>query len=394
MDLADFELAPDDFTLDKSVKGASVFIGQRLWAKFSGPTTFMFPPQSVVLGLRGTVDGAPLGNNQENVTPATGSFDPSSRTFAMDVAAQDVDQGVQRTMVAHLVGVIDNLPPTAVITGSRTLECGHGETLSGGSSHDPDTGDAISRFQWLVDGAPGGSQDHVAVLSAKLGPTDYDLRVYDKSMAAGHATARVNVVDTTPPLLPPPARTTIFVSDLAADGARGRHEIPVGLKIDLAECIGAATVQDTCVGPLDVSKTGKIEHVELLAFDEDNDHDTAVKSRGDLQRFERQPFFRDGCERFSIDSPVSVELPLHPRPLLPEAGFRVTYSVSDPSGNRAIGQCTVDLMGSHTRDAALNGHHRPPTVVGCALCIGQGCPSSCPRFSSVCSEDRDRGGRH
>ena len=232
LDLANFELVPDDFTLRRAVSAVNVFIGQRLWAKFTGSTSFVFPARSVVLGLRGLVDGVAQGINEENTTPAFGTFDPATRTFTLDITMQDVDQGQQRSMAAHLVGTIDNVPPTAVITGApATLECGTAATLSGGSSADPD-GQPISRYQWLIDGEPGGTADHLAVLSKKVGRTAYDLRVYDASFGAAHAQVAVNVVDTVRPNLTIPTNVTTRICQTSG-----------------AIQVGQATATDTCMNP-------------------------------------------------------------------------------------------------------------------------------------------------
>ena len=234
LDIADLELNPHTFSIaGMSISGLQVFIAQRLWAERTTSTTFTLPARGAVFGVRGMVNGSQVGDNEENVLPASGTFDPNTRTFSMDISTQDVDQNnQQRTMVAHLVGTVDNVPPSAVITGATsTLECGASQTLSAGSSGDPDGG-GISRFQWLIDGRSGGTQDHLSVQSKKLGNTSYDLRVYDASFAASHAQARINVVDTTPPKLVLPASVTTHVC--ATTGI---------------VTVGQATATDACTNP-------------------------------------------------------------------------------------------------------------------------------------------------
>ena len=198
--VTNLELTPDDFTLGRPITKNKVFAAQRLWAAFDGATSFVVDPLSVVLGVRGEVDGAEVGSNQENDTFALGTFDPATRTFMLDFQGQDVDEGTQRAMNVHLVGTVDNLPPVAVISGATgPLECGTARNLTATSSSDPDPGDAITRFQWLKNGAPGGAADRIDVLSQKLGRSDYELRVYDRQMAAGETRVQVDVVDTRRP---------------------------------------------------------------------------------------------------------------------------------------------------------------------------------------------------
>lgn len=246
LDLANLEMLADDFTLRRSVSGVTTFIGQRLWARFVDATSFTFPARSVVLGLRGLVDGVPQGINEENTAPASGTFDPVTRVFTLDIAVQDVEQGEPRTMTAHVVGTIDNLPPTAVITGApTTLECGTAASLSGAASQDPD-GQPISRFQWLIDGAPGGTQDHLAVSSKKLGRTTYDLRVYDASLGAGHTQVAVNVVDSIPPKLTIPTNVTTHICQTNG---------PIQ--------VGQATATDTCATPTVVGTVVTLNGVAL-----------------------------------------------------------------------------------------------------------------------------------
>jgi Ca2+-binding RTX toxin-like protein len=199
LDVANIELSPNNFTLGRAVTNAKVFTSQRLWAKFTTANNFTFEPLSVVLGLRGLVDGVEAGLNQENVVPAFGTIDLTSRTFTLDITAQDVDQGETRTMVAHLVGTIENGPPSAVITGPQTVECAATATLSGASSSDVDGGDAVTRYQWFVEGTPGGNASSIPIASKKLGSTRYELIVSDRSLSAATASTTVNVVDTTGP---------------------------------------------------------------------------------------------------------------------------------------------------------------------------------------------------
>jgi Ca2+-binding RTX toxin-like protein len=191
-------------------------------------------PQTAVLGVRGLLDGSETGTNQENQTPALGTFDATTRTFVLDFQGQDVDEGTARTVSVHLVGQIDNGPPTAVITGApTTLECGTPASLSGQSSSDPDVGDSITRFQWTVNGTAGGSADHIDVVSHRLGRNDYDLRVYDRSMAAGHASVSINLVDTKAP------QFTFVPPNITVRTCAGVN-------------IGTATATDAC-GPVTVT---------------------------------------------------------------------------------------------------------------------------------------------
>jgi hypothetical protein len=201
LSIADLEVTPADFTLaGRAASSNKIFAAQRLFASFDGATSFQVAPLTAVLGVRGLLDGSEVGTNQENPTAAIGTFDPVTRTFALDFQGQDVDAGTSRTLSVHLVGQVDNLPPTAVITGApATLECGTPLTLSGQSSSDPDAGDAITRFQWMVNGTGGGTANRLDVASRKLGRNDFDLRVYDHAMAADHATAQINIVDTRAP---------------------------------------------------------------------------------------------------------------------------------------------------------------------------------------------------
>jgi len=247
LDLANLELTPDDFNVGKQVTNAKVFIAQRLWAKFFQSTTFVFPARSVVLGVRGLVDGDPSGANEENVTDSTGTFDPVTRAFTLDVSGEDIGQDNQRrTIAAHLVGTVDNLPPTAVITGASTpLECGTAQTLSAASSTDPDG--TIARYQWLIDGAQAGTQNQLAVLSRKLGRTDYDLRVYDASLAASHAKVAINVVDTIAPNLIVPPNVTTHICQTSGTIA-----------------VGQATATDACATPTVSGAAVSLNNVSLV----------------------------------------------------------------------------------------------------------------------------------
>jgi hypothetical protein len=201
LDVANLQLTPDNFSVGgKSVTAANIFVGQRLWATFTGATTFSFAPQSVVLGLRGFFNGTRVGLNQQNPTASSGSFDLSTGKFTLDVVAEDVDQGDQRKMTAHLEGTIDNSPPTAIISGGGPpVECASVRSLSGSTSTDPDSGDSISSFQWFADGEPRGSSSSIPLTTKPTGTTTYALNVYDQRRGSSSASLKVEVIDTTGP---------------------------------------------------------------------------------------------------------------------------------------------------------------------------------------------------
>jgi hypothetical protein len=228
LNITNLELSPADFTLGKAMTQNKVFLGQRAWATLGGGNQFVVAPMTAVLGFRSLMDGLPVGINQDNRTAAQGTFDPATRTFTLDIQVSDVDGGDQRSMTAHIVGTIDNLPPTAIITGApTTVECGTSAVLSAASSSDPDPGDAITRYQWLAEDAPGGNAQTTNVLTNKVGRTDYHLRVYDRKMAASHAEQHITVVDTTAP------RFTFVPPNMTVRACAGLN-------------IGTATATDTC----------------------------------------------------------------------------------------------------------------------------------------------------
>lgn len=209
IEFSDIILRPRDFDVQgQSIRSAIITTIERLHGQMVDSTTFEIPPGIGVFGVRARLNGDAAGVQVVNPDAITGTIDfsVSPPAFSLDVVADDVQQGVSRSMRAHIEGIVDNLPPTA--DASRTpkrVECtGPGLTsitLDGTASSDADQYDFITHYQWFEQ-ALGISNQAVAHVSLPLGvPTGFTLHVYDDELGSSMQSTTVTVVDTTPPIL-------------------------------------------------------------------------------------------------------------------------------------------------------------------------------------------------
>ncbi len=125
-------------------------------------------------------------------------FDPASNVFVLDGVGTD-EEG--RTVRIHLQGTVLNHPPVADAGPDLTLACaspqGNTLVLDGGASHDPDSNDTITHYQWFKDGQGLTNASSVSVLSP-IGETFYDLHVYDRFLASDRRHLSIKVVELPP----------------------------------------------------------------------------------------------------------------------------------------------------------------------------------------------------
>jgi hypothetical protein len=128
----------------------------------------------------------------------------------------DNDEVLDITVDVDINGVLVNQPPLANAGADRTLECtspaGAQVTLNGSGSTDRDGN--IAFYVWRRDSATGpfvGDPSPAPTRTTRqpLGTTNYSLRVVDADLAADTASVRVNVVDTTVPVISCNAPATI-----------------------------------------------------------------------------------------------------------------------------------------------------------------------------------------
>lgn len=207
IEFSDIDLRPDNFSIKgQSVTDAAIVTVERVHGIMYGDSSFEIPPGIGVFAARAHINGDREGVQVVNPEAIVGSVDFSSvpARFVLDIHA--TDPTANRSMTAHLEGVLDNLPPHADTSKTLTkVECTGPTltpvTLDGTASYDTDPADFVSHYQWFHQ-ALGISNEAVAHTSLPLGmPTTYTLHVYDRELGADMASTSVTVVDTTPPSL-------------------------------------------------------------------------------------------------------------------------------------------------------------------------------------------------
>jgi hypothetical protein len=117
-----------------------------------------------------------------------------------------VDAGHGATISVDMAGTLVNQPPTANAGGDKTVECtspaGAAIALDGSGSTDPD--DNIAEYVWRREtrfGTEVGSSPAITVDLGVGASQTYFLKVIDAYGQASEASARVKIVDTTPPVI-------------------------------------------------------------------------------------------------------------------------------------------------------------------------------------------------
>ncbi|MBI3185787.1 MAG: hypothetical protein HYZ28_26920 [Myxococcales bacterium] len=209
LDIANMRLRAADFVVSGGPLGSvklnitntATFLGTRIPAVEQQDGTFLVAPGQVRLGIEATISGATGGIEFVNQGPFAATFDAAGGFFSFDGRGRnEAGQGA----VIHIEGQVVNRPPIADPGPDRTVECQSPTTtpvlLDASRSRDPDVGDAISHFQWF-EGLAGLSNQKTATVLATLGLHSYSLHVYDGKLGSGSVQHRVEVVDTTPPVL-------------------------------------------------------------------------------------------------------------------------------------------------------------------------------------------------
>ena len=142
----------------RDVTDSRVFTVQRMFANMTNGTDFFVPAGIGAFGARALVDGDPAGINATNPEALFGTLDIDNRHFTLEIAATNPEETDQK-LIAHLEGVIDNVPPRADPGAlDRTIECTSTTTttvqLSAAASSDVDLLDSITHYQWF-DAATG-----------------------------------------------------------------------------------------------------------------------------------------------------------------------------------------------------------------------------------------------
>lgn len=210
LDIAEMKLGAADFTIQGGffgrvtlqVTNTTMFILNRMPATIGQDgKSFTVAAGQVKVGSRARIDGKPGGTEFINQGPFTGVVDFAAGTFSVDGRGR-TPQG--QGLVFHLEGTLANRPPSSNPGPDRVVECQSPSTtpvsLDGSASSDPDTGDAISHFQWFKGSVAVSNQSMVTV-GVVLGDNRYRLHVYDRDLGSHSAEQNVRVVDTTPPEL-------------------------------------------------------------------------------------------------------------------------------------------------------------------------------------------------
>ncbi|HLL73860.1 MAG TPA: HYR domain-containing protein, partial [Pyrinomonadaceae bacterium] len=140
-----------------------------------------------------------------------------------------------------------NKPPVANAGPDQNVECSSGQasvTLDGSASTDPD-GDTPLTYEWSEGGSALGTGQTLGV-TLPYGPHTITLKVTDPSGDSSQDTVAVNVVDTTKPVVTPPANVTVYTGPGADScGATVGDDV-----------LGTASAADSCQGALPVERTG------------------------------------------------------------------------------------------------------------------------------------------
>ncbi len=211
VDFANTRSFPDDFSIfNVTIANALLVSSKRVLGQLGTGTAFQIPAHSGSFFAQSLVAGKLLGEELLNPDPVSGTINVQTREFVMDIVAaqppEQADEDVERAIVAHIVGTIDNIPPVAVSGGpTRTVECTSSTltpvTLNGSSSFDTDPGDAISHYQWFTAGGMGMGNQAVVSTALPLGHSAFVLHVYDDDLGSAAAPLDINVVDSTAPTL-------------------------------------------------------------------------------------------------------------------------------------------------------------------------------------------------
>jgi uncharacterized repeat protein (TIGR01451 family) len=140
-----------------------------------------------------------------------------------------------------------NAAPVANAGVDQTVECSNGQasvTLDGLLSSDPD-GDTPLTFDWS-EGATSLGSGQTLVVSLPNGSHTITLTVTDPSGESSQDTVVVNVVDTTAPVVTPPANVSVSTGPGASS---------CGTVVTDA-VLGTATATDGCEGSLSVTRMG------------------------------------------------------------------------------------------------------------------------------------------
>ena len=155
-------------------------------------------------------------------------------TYSITYSATANNQTAETTRIVNVEA--DNTAPTIEVIGANpmTVECHTSFTDPGATAHDACAGDFAA--------TPSGTVNPDVVGQYVI--------TYNATDPSGHSatpvTRTVNVVDTTPPVVTPPANVTVNT---------GSGAISCGTTVSDAT-LGTASANDSCAGPLTVTRSG------------------------------------------------------------------------------------------------------------------------------------------
>ncbi len=196
--------------------------------------------------VRLTVGGTPTSL----VTPLDlgGSLDRSTgnlvvQSISLSSGGEGDSSGRKQVTVAQLNGTPNQHPPVAVITAPSSVECvtASNTPLLVSSLQSADLENDIRRSQWVLPGGatPLGTQ---ATAHLTLGPNNVGVLVSDARFGTGTRKQNVQVVDTTPPVLTPAARTAYTLCD------SGTEPVVLAPPTAVDSCQGTAQIVGTVDG--------------------------------------------------------------------------------------------------------------------------------------------------
>lgn len=236
---AHIDLDVPAFDLDGHTVRARIHNGVNpvgIW--YADTKQFEFAPGALRIGVNFTVDGDGGSVALSNTSTVGGVLDPDGDQLSLSAVFSEDDVTVN---ITSLTGVHSNRSPTAVIQPESPVECNEplaaAVTLDGSGSTDPD--DNIERYEWRVNSSDVGNGSTLPFV-LDFGASDVELTVYDSLSAFDKDEKTLDVIDTSPPSLTPPA-------DVEAE-----CESPDGTAVD----IGQASAADTCDENISVSNDG------------------------------------------------------------------------------------------------------------------------------------------
>jgi hypothetical protein len=152
---------------------------------------------SGVLPVRWRDASGARGINPQSSTRWQGQLDLTARTLVLDVAGADPSDA-SWTFSMHVEATVGDLPPVANAGGDLTVPCtstsGTPVTLDASASADPDSNDAVVRYQWLgFGGSPAFGHDAMTTVMLPVGTSTFEVHVYDRGLGADSQKKTVTV---------------------------------------------------------------------------------------------------------------------------------------------------------------------------------------------------------